>query len=241
MAVSKAQLMVWALIAGLAVWGYVVLSRVTLPDDLFDEAPAVLAVEFEAPAAGAAAPVVALKPVVVAAPAGGLKAMPATIPEFPFPDDLPAVTLPEEPAAAPVAAAFAGIPAEAIPDIAAIGESEAATADVASVDVAGEAPPIPAPARPRAPQAVEETVLYVAADALNVRAVPSTDGAVLQKLRLGFAVTPQQRADDWIGFQLKNGSTGWLRTDFLSTTKPDPAPRAVAVERPAGGEPLNLM
>jgi hypothetical protein len=229
--------MVWALIAGLAVWGYVVLSRVTLPDDLFDEAPAVLAAEFEALAAEVAAPVVAVKPVVVAAPAGGLKAMPATIPEFPFPDDLPAVTLPEEPAAA----AFAGIPAEAIPDIAAIGESEAATEEVASVDVAGEAPPIPAPARPQAPQAVEETVLYVAADALNVRAVPSTDGAVLQKLRLGFAVTPQQRADDWIGFQLKNGSTGWLRTDFLSTTKPDPAPLAVAAERPAGGEPLNLM
>jgi SH3-like domain-containing protein len=89
--------------------------------------------------------------------------------------------------------------------------------------------------RPTAVEPPERPTLYVAAETLNVRATPSTEGAVLQKLRMGFAIAPKQRADEWIGFVMKDGSTGWLRMDFLSATKPV----VVAAERQQ--EPLNLM
>jgi hypothetical protein len=220
--VTKAQLLVWAVIAGLLGGGGLILSRVTLPDGRLETATVVTPPAAQAKRAVLQAPV-----------AGAAAARPAVIPQFPFPD-IPAagvdaeavVTLPEAASAVPE------IPAEAVPDIAAVIEPEEPAPEPA------EAPPIPAAARPRAAaRPVEETTLYVAAPTLNVRAAPSTDGAILQKLRMGFAIAPNQRSDEWIGFIMKDGSTGWLRTEFLSTTKP----AVMAAQNRQEQEPLNLM
>ncbi len=242
MAVSKAQLVVWALIAGLGAWGYSALSRVTLPVDLFADAPVARIAAAQGPAA------VAVPRAAVASVSALVDELPATIPEFPFPD-LPAATLEA------ATAAFPQIPDAAIPDITAMAEPEAFEVEAggsgAEPMLSAEAPPIPAPARPsgrpRAVQAVDDGTLYVIADTLNVRAAPSTEGAVLQKVALGFAFSPQERSEDWVGFRMKDGSTGWLRTDFLSSAKPEPAPlgeaapMTVAAESSGDTGPLNLM
>jgi len=47
MAVTKAQIAVWGLIAGLSVWGVNMLSRVKLPDDVLTPAPVAAAVAIE--------------------------------------------------------------------------------------------------------------------------------------------------------------------------------------------------
>lgn len=221
---TKAQLLVWAVIAGLLSGGGLILSRVTLPEGRFETAAVVT------PPAAQPKRAVLQAPVMDAVAA---RAMPAVIPEFPFPDipatgvdGLSVVALPEAALVVPE------IPAEAVPDIAAVVEPEAP-----AVAPLAEAPPIPASARRRAAKPIEETTLYVAAETLNVRAAPSTDSAVLQKLRMGFAIAPNQRSDEWIGFIMKDGSTGWLRTDFLSTTKP----AVMAAESRQEPEPLNLM
>jgi hypothetical protein len=224
MGMTKAQLLVWVLIVGLGAGTCTVLSRVTLPEGVLAAAPAI---HMAAVAAAAAEPAVVTRAVLPMA-----DALPATIPVFPFPDDLSARTAGQVPAAAQeVATPLAAVPAFAAPDVEATAAGEAVA----------EIPPVPAAARPRqvADLPVDETTLYVATDALNVRATPSTDGAVLQRLALGFAIAPRRRSDDWIGFQLKDGSTGWLRTDFLSATKPEPLP--ATTEAPFSGEPLNLM
>jgi hypothetical protein len=159
-----------------------------------------------------------------------------------------------EPEAPRVVAGFAEIPGDAIPQISTIGDGQVAAVAVpevvaetpAPVLVAetGEEPPIPMPARPVVAQPVkavplsEVKTLYVVADALNVRAAPTTSGPVLQKLPQGFAVAARQQANEWIGFLMRDGSTGWMRTDYLSDTMPALAPPRLAVP---SGEPLNLM
>lgn len=214
MGMARAQLLVWMLIFGLGAAGSAVLSRVTLPEDVFAAAPA---------ARPAALPATAVK-----------EQLPATIPVFPFPDELATAAVADEPVAVqppkPVVALL-DIPAGPVRDIAA--------AEVSMVTT--ESPPVPAAARPRQVTAapVGGGTLYVMADALNVRATPSSDGAVLQKLALGFAVEPQQRSEEWVGFRLKDGSTGWLSAEYLSASKPAPAP--VAAEAPVVEQPMNLM
>lgn len=246
MAVTKAQLVVWALIAAVSAGGYFMLSRVKAP-----EAGAVGAVAVRA--------MVVASKVAAAAPATAqpVAALPAAIPEFPFPDDLMAATAGEtpQPEVPQAVASFAEIPGDAIPQIATIGDGQVATVTAPAVvepaspaphlvAEVSEEPPIPMPARPVVAQPVravplsEVKTLYVVADALNVRAAPTTSGPVLQKLPQGFAVAARQQADEWIGFVMRDGSMGWMRTDYLSDTMPALAPPRVAV--PAG-EPLNLM
>lgn len=242
MAVTKSQLAVWGLIAGLSVGGYAALSRVKLPD------------EVPAPVAAARAAVVTPR-MVVAAPAvpeapgaSAVAALPATIPEFPFPDDL--MTDAVDVAMVPDAVAtFAGIPGDAmIPQISTLGENDitvAAAPEAVAPEVPTiEEPPIPMPARPMMARPLtavplsEVKTLYVVAETLNIRAMPSTSGTVLQKVGLGFAVAPRQRSDEWIGFLMQDGATGWMRTDYLSDTMP---PQLDAAAAAAGTEPLNLM
>jgi len=244
MAVTKSQLMVWALIGGLSVWGYSTLSRVKLPDDVAAQMPSARALTVE--------PQVA---VATASPAAGAtEVMPATIPEFPFPDDLVAATIGNIPTAGVVT--FTEIPGDAIPQISTIGDGqvspELASAEPTGADAEPEAvadvaeqPPIPMPARPVMTQPVkavplsEVKTLYVVADALNVRAAPSTSGPVLQKLPQGFAVAAREQANEWIGFLMRDGSTGWMRTDYLSDTMPA-LPAETSPVR-LWTEPLNLM
>lgn len=250
MAATKAQLAVWGLISGLSVWGYAMLSRVKLPEEVATTLP---------PALVAVATPQALEPARTATPTA--KALPAMVPVFPFPDDLiPAVAEASEVAQPVVVGAFAAIPSDAVPVISAIdGEpaglvaaAEPASAPaaepeaVAVASVATEEPPIPRPSRPLVAQPVkavplaEVKTLYVAADALNVRAIPSTNGPVLQKLPQGFAVAAREQADEWIGFVMRNGQTGWMRTEYLSETMPPASPPSSAAP-PSGNEPLNLM
>jgi hypothetical protein len=250
MAVTKAQIAVWGLIAGLSVWGVNTLSRVKLPDDVVTPARVAAAVAIEQQPRSVLPEQPAVRPVAV---------LPATIAEFPFPDDLVAVTVAEpEPMPTPrEVESFAEVLIAAIPEISAFqGETEltgepAALAELSAEPEPGsptvEQPPIPRPARPMMARAVEAVplaevkTLYVVADMLNVRAVPSTTGPVLQKLPQGFAVAPRQRADEWIGFLMQDGSTGWMRTDYLSDTMPSPTEAPAASTVPTGTEPINLM
>lgn len=254
MAVTKAQLVVWALISGLSVWGYTVLSRVKLPEEVTTSMSSALATTVEPRVATA----VAAKPVVPAA-----EVLPATVPVFPFPDDLVPTGADVVPATAPVmVGSFAEIPGSAIPQISTVGNGDlalpAAPAVADAVDpapiptqtlevvteVRAEEPPIPMPARPVVAQPVkavplsEVKTLYVVADALNVRATPSTSGPVLQKLPQGFAVAAREQSDEWVGFLMRDGSTGWMRTDYLSDTMPSLLPPSAG---PVRTEPLNLM
>jgi uncharacterized protein YgiM (DUF1202 family) len=264
MAVTKAQLVVWALIAGLSAGGYALLSKVRLPETV--PAAPVAAVLTEAPTA-AKAPVV--KPVAVPAnlaPVAVAATLPDTIPEFPFPDNLvPATVAAPQPTTGTVAA-FSGSTGEATPQIVILSGSEKPptiealspeTAPVVATAIepatpaaepeaqtlVAEEPPIPMPSRPLAARPVKATPLaevktfYVVADALNVRAMPSTSGTVLQKVPQGFAVAAREQSNEWVGFLMRDGSTGWLRTDYLSDTMPPPAPSAGAVS----SGPLNLM
>jgi hypothetical protein len=244
MAVTKAQLVVWALIAGLGVWGCSALSRVTLPKGALDS-PNVVAAVAEAPTVRA----------VVAAPLATAGTLPATIPEFPFPDDLPTATIGNPAAvAAGTIAALADVSLDALPQIATasqfgvVAASEPArepASTPAPIVAAVEEPPIPMPSRPLAALPVkavpldEVKTLYVVADTLNVRAVPSTEGPVLQKVPQGFAVAAREQSNEWIGFLMRDGSTGWMRTDYLSDTMPTP-PIATSPVR-VWTEPLNLM
>jgi hypothetical protein len=243
------------LIAGLSAWGVSTLSRVKLPDEVKAPLPVVAIVtEEERP-----------REVLAAAPKAEPAALlPATIPEFPFPDDLVAAAeVPAAPVESPSeVVSLAEIPVDAIPELAAFEGEVEAVAEAAAVtstvpeEVAattGE-PPIPVPARPLAERPVEAVplaevkTLYVVADMLNVRAVPSTSGPVLQRVAQGFAVAPRQQANEWIGFLMQDGTTGWMRTDYLSDTMP-PANEALAAPdriespgtEPTGSEPLNLM
>jgi len=248
MAVTKAQLVVWALIAGFSAAGYSVLSRVKAPDGLPASVP-VAAVMSVAPATGPAPAAKVKGPAAVALVANVL---PEAIPEFPFPDDLVAASTTESTPMAGTVSGFAAVSTDAIPQIATIGGPEA-LADPAAVPEAqsemtvavAEEPPIPMPSRPMAAQPVRAVplaqvkTLYVVADALNVRALPSTSGTVLQKLPLGFAVAAREQANEWVGFKMRDGSTGWMRTDYLSDTLP-PQPTETSPVR-VWTEPLNLM
>jgi len=243
MAVTKAQLVVWALIAGLGVWGCSALSRVTLPKDVAVTQP-IAAVVTATPAVRA----------VVAAPANVAESLPATIPEFPFPDDLATATIGDlTPVAPGTITAFADVSTDTIPQIATASDLTVATASepaaepavaIETMVAAVEEPPIPMPSRPLAARPVqavpleEVKTLYVVADTLNVRAVPSTEGPVLQKVPQGFAVAAREQANEWIGFLMRDGSMGWMRTDYLSDTMP--APTATSPVR-LWTEPLNLM
>ncbi len=245
MAVTRAQIAVWGLIAGLSVWGFNTLSRVKLP------------AETPAPVHVASVRAVEQQPR-AAIPAQPVAVLPATIPEFPFPEDLVtgATTTPEAVVASPEAGSFAEIPPDAIPQISAFEDEVEAVAELADLtepapapeleSVAAGEPPIPMPGRPMAARPVEAVplsevkTLYVVADMLNVRAVPSTTGPVLQRVAQGFAVAPRQQANEWIGFLMQDGTTGWMRTDYLSDTMPAAeAPAASTV--PIGAEPMNLM
>ncbi len=253
MAVTKAQLVVWALISGLSVWGYTALSRVKLPDEVTTSLPSALG----ATMAPQVATVVSAKPA-----ATTTEVLPATVPVFPFPDDLVPAATAEAPEPA-VVGSFAEIPGGAIPQISTVGDGELALTTVTAVataaepaplpaeeqrvvaEVVEEEPPIPMPARPVVAQPVkavplsEVKTLYVVADALNVRATPSTSGPVLQKLPQGFAVAAREQADEWVGFLMRDGSTGWMRTDYLSDTMPPPAANTSPIR--VWTEPLNLM
>jgi len=248
MAVTKAQLVVWALIAGFSAAGYSVLSRVKAPDGLPGSTP-VAAVMTVAPAA---VPAPAAKIKVPVAPALAANALPEAIPEFPFPEDLVPASVAESQPMAGTVSGFADVSTEAIPQIATIGGSDAVAEPVAEpeaqpeVAVAiAEEPPIPMPSRPMAAQPVKAVplaqvkTLYVVADALNVRAVPSTSGTVLQKVPLGFAVAAREQANEWVGFKMRDGSTGWMRTDYLSDTMPTQPTETSPVR--VWTEPLNLM
>ena len=250
MAVTKAQLVVWTLIAGLSVWGYTALSRVKLPDELVAQAPTarVLAVEPQIAAATPAEPGVVAR-----------AALPATVP-FPFPDDLVPATVGNIAAVMPqLESSFAGLAEGAIPEISTITDIGPATIQNADSQVVAdpapeprmvaamtEEPPIPMPARPVVAQPVkavplsEVKTLYVVADTLNVRAAPTTSGPVLQKVPQGFAVAAREQANEWIGFLMRDGSTGWMRTDYLSDTMPVPVPAGASPVR-VWTEPLNLM
>lgn len=80
----------------------------------------------------------------------------------------------------------------------------------------------PAPAVEVERQSVALKTLYVKADTLNVRASPSTGGAVLAKLPRGTAVVPTLRSGGWYGVALTDGSTGWLHGDYLAAELPAP-------------------
>jgi uncharacterized protein YgiM (DUF1202 family) len=252
MAVTKAQLVVWALISGLSVWGYTALSRVKLPDAMTTSQPSALAATMELQVATA----------VSARPAAAVTGvLPDTVPMFPFPDDLIPAATSEAPAPA-VVGSFGEIPGSAIPQISTVGGELApiTVTDVAAAaepaplpseeprvvaEAATEEPPIPMPGRPVVAQPVkavplsEVKTLYVVADALNVRATPSTSGPVLQKLPQGFAVAAREQANEWIGFLMRDGSTGWMRTDYLSDTMPPPPANSSPIR--VWTEPLNLM
>lgn len=251
MAVTKAQLVVWALISGLSVWGYTVLSRVKLPDEVAASLPSALVAVAEPRVVGTTEQAV---------PAA--KGLPATVPVFPFPDDLVPDEQPAASTGTAVVGSFADIPGDAIPQISTVGGGEIALPDVPAVvsntettpeptvvaAVTTEEPPIPMPSRPVIAQPVkavplsEVKTLYVVADALNVRATPSTSGPVLQKLPQGFAVAAREQANEWIGFLMRDGSTGWMRTDYLSDTMPAlPPPTAETSPVRVWTEPLNLM
>lgn len=233
MAVTKAQLVVWALIAGLGVWGCSALSKVTLPK-VGPGAESITAAVSETPAVRA----------VVAAPIAVAGTLPATIPEFPFPDDLGTVTIGDQ-ATVASGTITAFVSPEAIPQIATAGEPIAEPESAPrTIVAAAEQPPIPMPARPMAVRPVkavplaEVKTLYVVADTLNVRAVPSTQGPVLQKVPQGFAVAAREQANEWIGFLMRDGTMGWMRTDYLSDTMPPPITTSPVQ---VWTEPLNLM
>lgn len=249
MAVTKAQLVVWALISGLSVWGYTMLSRVKLPDEVATSLPSALVAVAEPRVVETA------KPVGLAA-----NVLPATVPVFPFPDDLVPDDQPAASTGTAVVGSFAEIPGDAIPQISTVGGGEIAVPAVAAVAaeaapepvavaaVTTEEPPIPMPSRPVVAQPVkavplsEVKTLYVVADALNVRATPSTSGPVLQKLPQGFAVAAREQSNEWIGFLMRDGSTGWMRTDYLSDTMPAlPPPSSETSPVRVWTEPLNLM
>lgn len=78
----------------------------------------------------------------------------------------------------------------------------------------------PAPAVEVERQSVAPKTVYVKADTLNVRASPSTGGAVLAKLPRGTAVVPTLRSGAWYGVALTDGSTGWLHGDYLAAELP---------------------
>ena len=54
---------------------------------------------------------------------------------------------------------------------------------------------------------------------------------------LGLTIVP----DEWVGFLMQDGTTGWMRTDYLSDTMPTAADVPATVTVPTGTEPINLM
>ncbi|RYG96680.1 MAG: hypothetical protein EON57_14760, partial [Alphaproteobacteria bacterium] len=157
MAVTKAQMVVWALIAGLGVWGCSALSRVTISNS-GPASPAVATVMTETATTAR-----------VVTPAAIAEDLPATIPEFPFPDDLATATIGDpKPVATGMVTAFAEIPSDAIPQIATVAIVGVATAEEPPAEptaepeamvAATEEPPIPMPSRPMAARPVEAVPL----------------------------------------------------------------------------------
>ncbi len=81
---------------------------------------------------------------------------------------------------------------------------------------------------------ISPVVRYVDADTLNVRAFPSTDGAVLLKVSRGTSVSITHRSGAWYGVSLSDGSVGWVHGDYLANA---PAPQQALTSRPAPSKP----
>jgi hypothetical protein len=243
MAMTRAQLVVWVLIGALLCLGSLVLSQLRAPDAPSTPTASLAQVDDVAAEADAT-------PAEPPAPAPTVQAeaaQPESVPEFPFPTG-ELTQKPRAEAGAVDAADLAAVPVEAIPGI-----EEALTSDdlaeVALLPTLSDSDPdgadstalVPlssvAAEQATAAPSSEIATLYVAAETLNVRATPSTDGRVLQKVPLGFAVSVRERQDGWIAFEMRDGTIGWLRTDYLSASKPAPATAGTAVR----GQPLNLM
>ena len=112
-----------------------------------------------------------------------------------------------------------------------------------SVDQASIAQPaaqVPAIPSPLHSVSMEPTVLYVTATELNVRSRPDGTATVLLTAPKGAPVVAVGGVDGWYEVQLNDGSTGWMSSDYLSTSQPSgetenpvAAPKAPAVALPA--------
>jgi uncharacterized protein YgiM (DUF1202 family) len=91
---------------------------------------------------------------------------------------------------------------------------------VAIVLLAACAAPAPPPqsAPPATPSGVERKV-FVIAKTLNVRAEPSTGASVLTQVNQGDQLTVMNEEKGWSNVRLANGATGWVSSDYISTTR----------------------
>lgn len=98
------------------------------------------------------------------------------------------------------------------------GEIAAGTETLAEADPA----PLSDAHTPELSAAGDGTIWYVNADKVNVRATPSTDGEVLDKLELGEATLMVQQVDaDWARIVIQgDGVEGFVAIRFLTPTAP---------------------
>lgn len=116
------------------------------------------------------------------------------------------------------------------------------------LSVACAAPPpapevVPEPAAAAPPAAVvkqeEEKgigTVRVTASALNVRAEPSTDAAVLTQVKRGQTFDLLREDDSWVKVRLASGETGWVAARFVSSGK---APAATTTKKRKGSCPAD--
>lgn len=82
------------------------------------------------------------------------------------------------------------------------------------------APPAPE-TTPEVPQQQATTgIVYVTATTLNVREDSSSNARVVTQLRRGAAVSVIDTSAGWTKVKMPNGDTGWVSSDFVSSTRP---------------------
>ena len=57
----------------------------------------------------------------------------------------------------------------------------------------------------------------VTAEVLNVRNQPTARSTVIGQIEKGTTVFPNKASGNWLGFELSDGATGWVHSDFLNS------------------------
>lgn len=154
---------------------------------------------------------------------GGASTAPTAVPtRTPLPTFTPTAAVTVQQAAAPTTAPV-----------------EVAAAPAAAQPAATEAPPAPAELA-ATPTAAPKPVLAITADAVNVRAAPSTDAELVGLATIGqqFDVTARTAAGDWWQVCCVNGQAGWVYGELATVTGGEAAPIASDVPAPVEPAPV---
>lgn len=67
-------------------------------------------------------------------------------------------------------------------------------------------------------EAIPPPAFVVTVEALNVRAAPSANSAIIGKAGRGTEFVPSQTSGQWYGVQMSDGSTGWVHRDYVAAS-----------------------